>query len=527
MSWPPVREEYYYTGKYPQAMESYLSASVLTEWRQRSLIQLDSSESRDVTTPRTPIPIPRQYQQAFADTSARHIQPPQPNQPAAHSYGQTQQQSHHATTNSPAHYPQQQLAPGPLTGYVQGQQQFHLAAMSPSAGYAYHHQQVHQPTWGSSTNYAQSPQQPYQPAAGSTSYAQTQSQLFYHDTQKRYQEEQANFHRLREQYCRTLQYISPQYDQEQGEHHTMQVRYHLYQKDQFPSEKLSHQEHAEHHQTQAQFYGQSPSQTPQQQATAHGVLADYHQKVAAYHQLQLGSQPQTQKESGQPPRYPGQQPPYTQPSESEYTLTSGGGSTNPQPHPTITAHIYATSNIPGDPDPLDSSYRVEPNPRSYFTPGKVFHVLWTEPAGRPGSGTEYTRVQFGELAYSNIRRFVVVKTAYNACWCLPIHSYRQQAATKHHLKAEDHAVIYTDGYPKTLPGETLSKRPLRVLPDSPELKLDPTSRINFGKIYTVEHNIKVKRLGEIAEEHMHLLKSYWAEVSNPPSGNTTAQGDGL
>jgi ankyrin repeat protein len=74
---------------------------------------------------------------------------------------------------------------------------------------------------------------------------------------------------------------------------------------------------------------------------------------------------------------------------------------------------------------------------------------------------------------------------------------------------EDHAVIYTDNYPGTLPSELLTKKPLRVIPDSPELKLGPTSRINFGKIYTVEHNVKVKKLGRIADECMFLLKLYW------------------
>ena len=104
----------------------------------------------------------------------------------------------------------------------------------------------------------------------------------------------------------------------------------------------------------------------------------------------------------------------------------------------------------------------------------------------------------------------------------PIHSYKKQGATKLNIRTQDHAVIYTDSYPGLLEGESLDKKPLRVIPESPELKLDPASRINFGKVYTVEHNIKVKRLGKIADECMHLLDMYWREANDPKSGNATS-----
>lgn len=42
------------------------------------------------------------------------------------------------------------------------------------------------------------------------------------------------------------------------------------------------------------------------------------------------------------------------------------------------------------------------------------------------------------------------------------------------------------------------KDPLEVEPERHDETLDPLSRLNFGKIYTVEHNVKVLPIGQIA-----------------------------
>ena len=81
------------------------------------------------------------------------------------------------------------------------------------------------------------------------------------------------------------------------------------------------------------------------------------------------------------------------------------------------------------------------------------------------------------------------------------------------IAVEDHAIIYTgpEGSepPDLLPGEGITKLALRVEPDGSRVKLDPISRINFGKTYTVEHNVKVLSIGIVTEEHLDLLDHYW------------------
>jgi hypothetical protein len=52
-----------------------------------------------------------------------------------------------------------------------------------------------------------------------------------------------------------------------------------------------------------------------------------------------------------------------------------------------------------------------------------------------------------------------------------------------------------------LPGEKkLLKKAVRVTGTSPKDKLDKASRVNYSKIYTIEHNLKVCFIGEIHKD---------------------------
>lgn len=55
--------------------------------------------------------------------------------------------------------------------------------------------------------------------------------------------------------------------------------------------------------------------------------------------------------------------------------------------------------------------------------GRVFMMLWTEPAGYTGGGgtkhgSHISTVWLNERAFSEIRRFVVVKDGHGSCSCL-------------------------------------------------------------------------------------------------------------
>ncbi|KAK8219837.1 hypothetical protein M8818_000811 [Zalaria obscura] len=85
----------------------------------------------------------------------------------------------------------------------------------------------------------------------------------------------------------------------------------------------------------------------------------------------------------------------------------------------------------------------------------------------------------------------------------PIVTYQYQGVAKRNVIKSDHAIVYTTREP---PSPLSSERPgrneqpmlpgsIRVHVDDPRDKSHSVSRIHFGKIYTVEHNVRVRALG--------------------------------
>jgi hypothetical protein len=65
---------------------------------------------------------------------------------------------------------------------------------------------------------------------------------------------------------------------------------------------------------------------------------------------------------------------------------------------------------------------------------------------------------------------------------------------------------------KPAKGEDGMQSPIRVIPESRHLKLDPMSRINYSKVYTVEHNVKVCYFGDVDEKYHDRLLTQWTTV---------------
>jgi hypothetical protein len=100
----------------------------------------------------------------------------------------------------------------------------------------------------------------------------------------------------------------------------------------------------------------------------------------------------------------------------------------------------------------------------------------------------------------------------------PIHTYGGRGAAKRDIVVENHAVIYTgDSPPDLLPKEPatilLQKTPIRVDPEGHFLHR--ASRINFGKVHTLEHNRKVLPVGRVSAEHMNNLFTYFRQCTSP------------
>jgi len=176
---------------------------------------------------------------------------------------------------------------------------------------------------------------------------------------------------------------------------------------------------------------------------------------------------------------------------------------------------------------LFKQYKVRNNPKQFFRVGKVFLVLWSEPAGgtslvsKWAAGTVINHL--GERVFSKVRRFVVIREGGNYCNALPINTYTGRGVAKPGVNKSEHVIIFTGKSPPLPKAQELPAQgqmgmrniAIQVDPDTPDETLDPMSRLDLGGVTKVEHNIKVKPLGNVNKRFLDALQAQYANVQNP------------
>lgn len=190
---------------------------------------------------------------------------------------------------------------------------------------------------------------------------------------------------------------------------------------------------------------------------------------------------------------------------------------------------------------LSSQYSYK-NGRTFFQRGRVFSVLWSQPAGQshrskpsnpideptPAENAKLpynvTNGLHGERIFSQIRRMVVIRNREGYCWCVSIGTYGGRGLKKSGLKQSEidaHAVVYdSTSEPVYLEGEPkTTKRPIAVDLE-PGQTLNTASRLHFAKPFTIEWNTKVMDVGMVARE---CLISLVADVAEELLGDLRRQ----
>ncbi|KAK8219841.1 hypothetical protein M8818_000815 [Zalaria obscura] len=242
-------------------------------------------------------------------------------------------------------------------------------------------------------------------------------------------------------------------------------------------------------------------------------------------QLSAAANPQQAVENQNPQNYTHTRPQVTRSSSQRASLGSiPEGSTAFGP---LISQSYVRRTIRGtrgDSESLDPRYYKRSSQERFFTFGRVFKVLWFEPNGSGQDNGTIVTSMYGERAHSKIRWFAVIRESRDHCQCLPIQTYGGRGVTKPGLDKEEHAIIYTgDSPPRQLRGELPSggedpmRSPIRVVPTSNTMRLDPMSRIHFGRVYTVEKNVKVMDVGTVHPDHLLDLRNHFYHTFLPPS----------
>lgn len=173
---------------------------------------------------------------------------------------------------------------------------------------------------------------------------------------------------------------------------------------------------------------------------------------------------------------------------------------------------------------INEKYVVQPS--SFFAVGRVFAILWHTNIG--GSSRQHDQQtlskdlrsgmmqtgRFGELIISHIQRMVVVKKEHGFCWCIPVNTYSGKGVAKKGFTKADraaHAIIYMDDESSYQAADEtdITKRAIMVIPADDDQKLDPMSRLNFGKVHTVEHNVRVMHVGRVDPKSLPYFEGYW------------------
>lgn len=97
-----------------------------------------------------------------------------------------------------------------------------------------------------------------------------------------------------------------------------------------------------------------------------------------------------------------------------------------------------------------------------------------------------------------------------------ISTYKNQGTFKNGCDPREHAVIYNAGVHPDFcyfqgEKERMTKAPIQVMPADETARLRQESRIRFGKIYSIEWNVKVKDIGMVCDEDLGTLLEHHNE----------------
>ncbi|KAF2159584.1 hypothetical protein M409DRAFT_29903 [Zasmidium cellare ATCC 36951] len=174
-----------------------------------------------------------------------------------------------------------------------------------------------------------------------------------------------------------------------------------------------------------------------------------------------------------------------------------------------------------DPKPPYSCNSIKPQKHTFFRLGRVFRFPWSETAGTTAFGTFHNAHEFvrgrenGTHIYQKNRIFVVIREGQESCTVLPITTYGNQGVAKLFVDKSQHGVIYTGTEPTPItyqealrPG-SLQQHAIRVIGDQPTCTLHAMSRINYGQVHTVHHNVEVESIGMVHEASLpYLLQQF-------------------
>ena len=159
--------------------------------------------------------------------------------------------------------------------------------------------------------------------------------------------------------------------------------------------------------------------------------------------------------------------------------------------------------------------------RTFFKVGRVFVVLWVEAENQASANKYQLENNGGPFEKSSVseRHFVVVKDGNDYCSVIRVVNYGEAGVGKMGVKKSDHSIIHTTKSPPTpfemerpRRDEKGMRQPIRVDSDDRTTALPYLSRLNYGEVYSIDHNIKLKPFGRVNSESREVLLGQFNKV---------------
>ncbi|KAK4148481.1 hypothetical protein C8A00DRAFT_19696 [Chaetomidium leptoderma] len=156
-------------------------------------------------------------------------------------------------------------------------------------------------------------------------------------------------------------------------------------------------------------------------------------------------------------------------------------------------------------------------PKRFFVIGRIFRTLWVEPGTADMMPQQQpnpeTPLSVGEPV-KRPRWFVVVRRRPHHSLCFAITAYGGHKGGKTtRSRPEDYVVLHRSTVKpiRPLDEEGITRLPIAMIIEDEELYISPVARLDCGRIYTVEDNLLVEKIGRVHPDSLGRLDDYYMD----------------
>lgn len=170
-----------------------------------------------------------------------------------------------------------------------------------------------------------------------------------------------------------------------------------------------------------------------------------------------------------------------------------------------------------------AGFQIVTKPKRFFCVGRIFKTVWFEPGSsdlskkRPDGSETWADncLPFrGERPAARFRWFIVVRRRLHHSLCFSITAFGGKGASKTTRgRPMDYVVLHSSNVepPRPYEEEGITRDPIAIIVEDDEQYISPFARLDCGRIYTVEDDLRIMKVGRVHPAALPLLEQYYIE----------------